>query len=70
MAPTRLGLDPRHRDKNGLIGRKHGNTLIATLRLRFGEGFAKGQPANARLADVLYRLDELSLGKLIKASAE
>jgi hypothetical protein len=70
MAATRLGFDPRHRDKEGRIGRKHGNTLIATLRRRFGESFAKGQPANARLADVLYRLDELSLGKLIRDSAE
>jgi hypothetical protein len=26
------GLDNRHRDKNGEIARKHGNTLISTLR--------------------------------------
>jgi hypothetical protein len=70
MAPTRLGPDARHRDKDGRVGRKHGHALIATLRIRFGEGFAKGEPANARLADVLYRLDELSLGKLIRATAE
>jgi hypothetical protein len=25
------GLDNRHRDKNGEISRKHGNTLIRTL---------------------------------------
>lgn len=27
-----LGLNGRHRDKNGEISRKHGNTLVRTLR--------------------------------------
>jgi hypothetical protein len=32
------GLDHRHRDKNGEISRKHGNTLIRTLRETYGHG--------------------------------
>jgi len=34
------GLDQRHRDKNGEIDRKHGNTLISTLRQTHGPNFA------------------------------
>ena len=31
-----FGLDDRHRDKDGRISRKHGNTLIQTLRETYG----------------------------------
>ena len=31
----------RHRDKNGEISKKHGNTLIGTLRKTYGPHFAK-----------------------------
>ncbi len=34
------GLDHRHRDKDGTIARKHGNTLISTLRQTYGQRFA------------------------------
>lgn len=61
-----VGLDSRHRDKNGEISRKHGNTLIATLRRTYGERFAEGEPPTAKLSDVLARLDEPSLSQLIK----
>jgi hypothetical protein len=33
------GLDGRHRDKDGRIAKKHGNTLISTLWLTY-PGFA------------------------------
>jgi hypothetical protein len=33
------GLDQRHRDKDGTIARKHGNTLIRTLRETYGASF-------------------------------
>jgi len=33
----------RQRDKNGEISRKHGNTLIRTLRKTYGPGFASGR---------------------------
>jgi hypothetical protein len=39
----------RHRDKGGEISKKHGNTLISTLRERYGESFAKGEPGTAKL---------------------
>jgi hypothetical protein len=47
------GIDERHRDKNGEISRKHGNTLVGTLRKIYGASFAAGQPNSAKLEDVL-----------------
>ena len=66
MAQTQPGLDDRHRDKDGKINRKHGNTLIGTLRETYGSNFAHGESDRAKLADVLHRLDEPSLRQLIK----
>jgi hypothetical protein len=66
MAHTQSGLAERHRDKDGAISRKHGNTLVSTLRQTYGANFAKGESPNARLKDVLNRLDERSLRQLIK----
>ena len=60
------GLDQRHRDKDGEIGRQFGNTLIGTLRKTYGPDFAPGFDANARLADVLMTLDEPSLTALVR----
>jgi hypothetical protein len=62
-----MPLDARHRDKNGEISRKHGNTLIRTLRQRYGADFAKGYSDNEKLSDVLHKLDEPSLSHLISA---
>jgi hypothetical protein len=56
----------RHRDKNGEISRKHGNTLIGTLRKTYGVDFAKGCAESDRLSDVLHKMDEPSLGKLVR----
>ena len=58
------GLDDRHRDKNGEISRKHGNTLVRTLRKIYGPGFAPNFPDTAKLSDLLHKLDEPSLSKL------
>ena len=60
------GLDQRHRDKNGEISRKHGNTLIGTLRKTHGPDFAEGFNDTDKLSDVLHALDEPSLTKLVK----
>lgn len=60
------GLDHRHRDKNGEISRKHGNTHIGTLRKIYGAGFASGFKDSDTLHHVLETLDEPSLSKLIK----
>jgi hypothetical protein len=65
MPISQPGLDARHRDKNGAISKKHGNTLISTLRQTYGANFAEGEPAGAKLGDVLHRLDEPSLRQLI-----
>jgi len=59
------GLDQRHRDKNGEISKKHGNTLVRTLRKIYGTTFAAGQPETAKLSDVLQHLNDTSLGQLI-----
>jgi hypothetical protein len=58
------GLDQRHRDKNGEISRKHGNTLVGTLRRTHGVDFAHGFRDNDKLSDVLHALDEPS--KLVR----
>ena len=60
------GLDGRHRDANGEISRKHGNTLVGTLRKTYGEDFAKGTRADAKLSTVLKDLDDKSLSQLVK----
>ncbi len=59
------GLDARHRDKNGEISRKHGNTLVSTLRKIYGAKFAPGFPDSAKLEDVLATLDAASLSQLV-----
>lgn len=56
----------RHRDKNGEISRKHGNTLIGTLRKHYGKDFAYGCADNEKLGDMLQHVDEPSLSKLDK----
>ena len=59
------GLDHRHRDKDGEISKKHGNTLVQTLRKIYGHTFAAGQPETAKLSNVLQSLNDTSLGQLI-----
>lgn len=66
IAMKQPGLDQRHRDKNGEIDRKHGNTLISTLRETYGPNFAPGIAGNTKLSDALHILDEPSLSKLVR----
>jgi hypothetical protein len=47
------GLDNRHRDKDGDIHRKMGNTLIRTLRKTYGDGFAKSWRSDKKLENLL-----------------
>jgi hypothetical protein len=61
-----MAVDTRHRDKNGEISQKHGNTLLHTLRKTYGSGFAPGFADHAKLRDVLRSLDEPSLSRLIR----
>ena len=59
----RAGQDSRH-DKDGLISRTHGNTLIATLRETYGPDFASGFDGSEKLNHTLERLDQESLAHL------
>ena len=59
-------LSERHRDKNGEISRKHGNTLVRTLRRHYGPHFGKGCGEQEKLSQILRKLDEPSLTKLLR----
>jgi hypothetical protein len=61
-----MAVDARYRDKGGEISRKQGNTLIGTLRLSYGSGFAKGCANDDKLSEALAKLDEPSLFKLVR----
>ena len=61
------GLDGRHRDKDGEISKKHGNTLVSTLRKIYGSTFAAGQPGSAKLTDVLGSVDTYRIHKIMAA---
>ena len=61
---SKPGLDGRHRNKDGEISGKHGNTLVRTLRKIYGQGFAAGYPENSKLSEVMFHLNETSLSQL------
>jgi hypothetical protein len=60
------GLDGRHRDSNGAIRHKNGNTRIDTLRETYGDGFAKGYRGDMKLATLLERTSSESLRDYLK----
>ena len=66
MSHSQPGLDHRHRDRNGEISKKHGNTLVSTLRDAYGLSFAAGFQPNERLSDFLAKLGEPSLKRLVE----
>lgn len=55
------GLDHRHRDIDGEIRRKNGNTLVGTLRETYGDDFAKGYRSDMKLETLLERAGAKSL---------
>jgi hypothetical protein len=59
-----MAINTRHRDKTGEISRKHG-TSIRTLRKTYGQSFAGACGNKKKLGDVLDKLDEPSLTRLI-----
>jgi hypothetical protein len=61
---SKATLDNRHRNKDGEISAKHGNTLIRTLRKVYGQSFAAGYPDTEKLSEVLINLNETSLSQL------
>lgn len=60
------GLDDRCRDKDGEIRHKNTNTRVGTLRKTYGESFAEGVRADAKLGTVLERTGARSLSEFLK----
>ncbi len=56
-----IGLDGRHRDQDGRISEKHGNTRVDTLRDTYGENFAPGVRGDMHLSTLLERSGSNSL---------
>lgn len=54
-------LDGRHRDQDGRISEKHGNTRVDTLRDTYGESFAPGVRGDMHLSTLLERSGSNSL---------
>jgi hypothetical protein len=59
-------LDGRFRNANGEIDRKHGNTLIRTLRGIYGEEFAADHRADMKLSTLLSESNVDSLSQFLK----
>ena len=64
--PKQPGLDGRHRDADGEIRRKNGNTLIGSLRDTYGASFASGVRSNMKLETLLERVGAKSLSDYLK----
>lgn len=60
------GLDSRHRDKDGDIHRKMGNTLVGTLRETYGSDFAQGRRSDMKLENLLDDVGAKSLSDFLK----
>jgi hypothetical protein len=59
------GLDGRHRDRDGRIDEKRGDTLVRTLRKEYGEGFLRDWRGDAKLSTVREGTD-MSLTELVR----
>lgn len=62
---TSRGLDGRHRDEDGRISEKHGNTRIDSLRQTYGEDFLSGWRGDAHL-NTVRRETGKSLSELVR----
>jgi hypothetical protein len=67
MSHKQPGLDERHRDRDGRISQKHGNTRVSTLRDTYGDDFAKGFRSDMRLSTLLERTGAPSLTQYLKS---
>lgn len=61
-----IGLDRRHRDLNGEIRQKNGNTRIDTLRKTYGDDFAKDCRGDMKLDTLLENSGTRSLSEYLK----
>jgi hypothetical protein len=59
------GIHDHQRNNDSEVSRKHGRTLIASLRQTYGPDFAPKFPSHTMLKEALGKLDEPSLSKLI-----
>lgn len=59
------GLDSRHRDRDGRIEEKRGDTLVRTLRKEYGEDFLSDWRSDAKLSTVRDEAD-MSLTELVR----
>jgi hypothetical protein len=59
------GLDGRHRDADGQISEKHGNTKVETLRATYGDDFLSDWRADAHLETVRQETG-MSLSELVR----
>jgi hypothetical protein len=66
MAKRKVGLDHRDRDRSGQIDKKHGNTLVGTLRKTYGGEFAKGRRSDMKLENLLKEAHSNSLSEYLK----
>lgn len=64
--PNVNGLDGRHRDQDGRISAKHGNTRVDTLRETYGNNFASGVRGDAHLSTLLDRTGSSSLSDYLR----
>ena len=60
------GLDNRHRDQNGEIRHKNGNTRVDTLRETYGDAFAAEFRGDMKLETLLHRTGSKSLSDYLK----
>lgn len=60
------GLDGRHRDADGQIRHKNGNTRVDTLRETYGENFGKGFRGDMKLETLLERTGSSTLTEYLK----
>ena len=60
------GLDGRHRDRDGTIDRKHGNTRVDTLREMYGDRIPSDVRGDMKLSTLLDRTNSDSLSQLLK----
>lgn len=60
------GLDGRHRDADGQIHHKNGNTRVDSLRETYGETFAKGFRGDMKLETLLEKTGSSSLTEYLK----
>jgi hypothetical protein len=60
-----MGLDNRHRDGDGRIEEKKGNTLVGSLRKAYGDDFLHDWRSDAKLSTVRQATD-MSLTELVR----